>query len=143
MAEMIFNKEQKIYMVQVDEYMHWTPSKYRPVTAEKLDEILDKYGRAILNIVSNGEKGAMAMWACFKDRISGGSYSDMINAYRLLTDDSKNLVEREHELRHLWDKYEELWCIRFFGTVEAYHLEKAQIAKEHFERYCKAKEDTP
>lgn len=132
--------KQEKYFVQVDAYQKWTPGVYREVNAEELDVLLDHYGRKVLQIVSNGTKGAMAMLACFKSRINGGCYSDMINAYRLLSDDPKNLVEREHELRHLWNQYEELWCIRYFGTVEAYHLTEAAKAKEYFERYHKSKE---
>lgn len=125
----------KRYLVQVDANKKWTPCTYREVDEEELDAILDYYGGTILRIVSNGNKGAMAMWACFKSRIAGGCYSDMINAYRLLSDDSKSLVDREHELRHIWNQYEELWRIRYYGTVEAYYLAKAEKAREYFDKY--------
>lgn len=127
--------EQKQFWVQVDAYKHWTPGTYRSVTKDELDALIDHYGGTIMRLVSNGEQGAMAMWACFKSNISGGCYSDMINAYRLLTDDKKSLVDREHELRHLWKQYEELYRIRYYGTVEAYHLKRAAEAKERFEKY--------
>lgn len=133
--------EKKEYMVQVDAYKKWTAGKYRTVTKDELDDLLDHYGRMILRIVSNGQQGAMAMWACFKSRINSGCYGDMINAYRLLTDDRQSLVDREHELRHLWYQYEELWRIRYYGTVEAYYLARAKKEKEYFENYAKPKED--
>lgn len=129
------------YWIQVDEHKKWTPCKYRKVTKEELDVILDHYGAMILRIVSNGNKGTMAMWACFKNRICGGGYSDLINAYRLLTDDSKSLVEREHELRHLWNQYEELWCIRYHGSVENYYIEQAADARAHFLKYAQKESD--
>ena len=124
------------YYVPVDEHNHWSPVKYRKVTADELDKLLDIFGERVLKICSNGSEGAMAMWACFKSRINGGCYSDMINAYRLLTDDSKSLVDREHELRHAWDEYETLWQIRYFETVENYYLKQASEAKERYEKYC-------
>lgn len=127
--------EQKQFWVQVDAYRHWTPGTYRAVTKEELDDLIDHYGGTILRLVSNGKQGAMAMWACFKSNISGGCYSDMINAYRLLTDDKKSLVDREHELRHLWKQYEELYRIRYYGSVEAYHRRRAAEAKVYYERY--------
>lgn len=128
--------EKKQFLVQVDAHKRWTPGTYRVVTKEELDDLLSHYGGTILRLVSNGERGAMAMWACFKSNINGGCYGDMINAYRLLTDDSRSLVDREHELRHLWYQYEELWRIRYYGTVEAYHLKRAAEAKEHYDKYA-------
>lgn len=128
--------KQETYLIQVDAYKKWTPGTYRAVSKEELDDLLDYYGGTILRMVSNGQNGAMAMWACFKSRIAGGCYSDMINAYRLLSGDMKSLVDREHELRHLWCQYEELWRIRYYGTVEAYHLDRAKKAKEYFEKYA-------
>ncbi len=109
--------------------------KYRKVNAEELDEILKKYGDRVLSICSSRSRGAMTMWACFKSRINSGCYSDMINAYTLLSDDPKSLHEREHELRHAWDEYEELWAIRYHGTLEQYYLDEAKKAREHAERY--------
>ena len=123
------------YFVRVDEFNKWTPCKYRKVDADELDKILEEYGKKVLEICSNGQRGAMAMWACFKSRINGGCYGDMINAYRLLVDDSKSLVDREHELRHAWEEYNELWRIRYFGSVEEYHIQKAKEAKEQMEKY--------
>lgn len=128
--------EQKEFWVQVDQYKKWTHGVYRKVTKEELDALLEHYGGTIMRIVSNGSKGAMAMLACFKSRIYAGCYSDMINAYRLLTDDPKSLVDREHELRHLWEQYVELWRIRYYGSVEAYYLERAKEERKHFERYA-------
>lgn len=125
------------YYVRVDEHGNWTPSSYRRVTADELDVLVDKFGKIVLSICSRGAQGAMAMWACFKSRICGGCYDDMINAYRLLTGDSKSLVDREHELRHAYENYQELWCIRYFGSVEEYHLKKAEESREHFNRYIK------
>lgn len=133
------DKNEKFF-VQVDQYKKWSPGKYREVTREELDELLEHFGNRVLRMCSNGSEGAMAMWACFKSNINHGCYSDMINAYRLLTDDSKSLVDREHELRHAWNEYEELWQIRYYGTVEAYYLEQAQKAKEYRERYLTAEE---
>lgn len=132
--------EQKEFLVQVDEYKKWTPCVYRTVTMDEMDALLAHYGGMVLRLVSNGTQGAMAMWACFKSNINGGCYSDMINAYRLLTDDSRSLVDREHELRHLWNQYKELWQIRYYGTVEAYHLKRAAEAKERLDRYAKSKQ---
>lgn len=133
----MIDKNEKFF-VQVDQYKKWSPGKYREVTCDELDELLEHFGNRVLRMCSNGSEGAMAMWACFKSNINGGCYSDMINAYRLLTDDSKSLVDREHELRHAWNEYKELWQIRYYGTVEAYYLEQAQKAKEYRERHLKA-----
>lgn len=129
------------YMVRVDKFNKWTPCEYRSVDADELDKILEEYGKRVMSICSNGQMGAMAMWACFKSRINGGCYSDIINAYRLLTDDSKSLVDREHELRHVWQEYEELWRIRYFGSVEEYHLQKAKEAKEEFQKRMEKKSE--
>lgn len=133
--------EQKVYLVPVDKNDKYTPCSYRAVTADELDRLLEKFGNRVLDIVASGERGAMAMWACFKSRISDGCYSDIINAYQLLTNDSKSLVEREHELRHAYNEYHELWCICYFGSVENYYLKKAEDARQHFERYAKENSD--
>ena len=127
--------DKREFLVQVDEYGNWTEGKYRKVNAEELDEILKKYGDRVLSICSSRSRGAMTMWACFKSRINSGCYSDLINAYALLSDDPKSLHEREHELRHAWDEYEELWAIRYHGTLEQYYLDEAKKAREHAERY--------
>lgn len=135
---------QEFYYAQVDPNTNcysWTEGKYHKLTLEQMDDALKKWGDKILNIVSNGKEGAMAMWACFKSRINYGCYSDMINAYRLLTDDHKSLVDREHELRHAWNHYEELWQIRYYGTVENYLKEELERAKERYQRYCKEQKD--
>ena len=132
---------QEVYLVPVDKNDKYTPCLYRAVTADELDRLLEKFGNRVLSIVSRGEQGAMAMWACFKSRVNNGVYSDIINAYRLLTDDSKSLVDREHELRHAYNEYHELWCIRYFGSVENYFLEEAKRAREHFEKYVKENRD--
>ena len=133
------------FLVRVDQYGNWTEDKYREVTRDELDEILEKYSRQLMDLVS-GKTGAMAMWACFKNvtsAVSGcGGYADAINAYRMLTDDHKSLEDREHELRHFWKKYEELKQIRYHGTVEAYHLERATEAKNRRERILKKQEGT-
>lgn len=129
--------DKKEFLVQVDEYGNWTEGKYRKVDKDELDKLVEKYGNMVLSICSNRAKGAMIMWACFKSRINSGCYSDMINAYALLTDDHESLHAREHELRHLWDKYEELWAIRYYGSLENYYLEEAKKAREYFERNTK------
>ena len=129
------------YFVSVDENNKYTSCQYRKVTREELDKLIDVFGKRVLEICSNGKEGAMAMWACFKNQINQGCYSDMINAYRLLADDSKSLVDREHELRHAWCEYKELTQIRYYGSVEEYYLKKAKEAKERFERYAKTEED--
>lgn len=129
-------KNNETFLVQVDVHNRWSEGKYREVTADELDAILDKFGARVLHIVSNGQEGAMAMWACFKNSINGGCYSDMINAYRLLSSDTKSLVDREHELRHAWNEYYELWQIRYFGSVHAYYEAKAKKAKERYECYA-------
>lgn len=120
------------FLVRVDQFGNWTEDKYRAVTRDELDEILAKYSRQLMDLVA-GKTGAMAMWACFKNvtsAVSGcGGYSDAINAYRMLTDDHKSLEDREHELRHLWNKYNELKKIRYHGSVEAYHHKMAEEAK--------------
>ena len=134
--------ESKKFLIQVDEYGNWTEGKYREVDAAELDKILKKYGDKVLSICESRERGAMIMWACFKSRINSGSYADLINAYALLSDDPKTLHEREHELRHAWDEYEELWAIRYHGTLEQYYLDEAKRAKEHADR-CQGKETKP
>lgn len=125
-------EKQTKFLVRVDQYGNWTEDKYREVTREELDEILAKFSRQLMDLVS-GKTGAMAMWACFKNvtcSVSGcGGYSDAINAYRMLTDDHKSLEDREHELRHFWKKYEELKQIRYHGSVEAFYLKKVEEAK--------------
>lgn len=123
------------YYIRVDEKGIWTPCKYRKVTREELDKILDTYGKKVLAICSNGTIGAMSMWACFKSRICSGCYSEMISMYQLMSNDTKSLVDREHELRHMWYQYEELWQIRVAGSVENYYLNKAEESKKHFENY--------
>ena len=124
--------KQNTYLIRVDIHKNWTPNQFREVTADELDDILKFYGDRILQICSNGTQGAMTMWAVFKSRINHGCYSDIINAYRMMSGDSKSLVDREHELRHAWKEYEELWQIRYHGSVENYHLEKAKQAKNVF-----------
>ena len=123
------------YYIRVDEKGLWTPCKYRKVTREELDKILDTYGKKVLAICSNGTIGTMSMWACFKSRICSGCYSEMISMYQLMSNDTKSLVDREHELRHMWYQYEELWQIRVAGSVENYYLNKAEESKKHFENY--------
>lgn len=123
------------YYVRVDKKGLWTPCKYRQVTREELDKLVEDYGKKVLVLCSNGTIGAMSMWACFKSRICSGCYSEMISMYQLLSGDTKSLVDREHELRHMWKQYEELWQIRVFGSVENFHTKRAEEAKEHFENY--------
>ena len=127
--------KKEFYFIRVDEYNNWTPAKYRKVTCEELDSILDLYGDKVLRLCSNGKQGSMTMWAYFKNRISSGCYSDMINAYQLLSDDNRSLVEREHEFRHAYEEYLELWRIRYFGSVEEYYLKKAEEAAENIKKY--------
>lgn len=133
------------FLVRVDQYGNWTEDKYREVTRDELDEILAKFSRQLMDLVS-GKPGAMAMWACFKNvtcAVSGcGGYSDAINAYRMLTDDHKSLEDREHELRHFWNKYDELKKIRYHGSVEAYYLKKAEEAKARQARILKSQGGT-
>lgn len=126
--------KQDYYYVRVDERGKWEPCKYRKVTCDELDKLVDDYGKTVLRMCSYGTQGVMAMWACFKNCIDGGCYSDMINAYRLMSGDSKSLVDREHELRHAYKQYEELYRIRYYGSVEQYHLKMAEEARE---RLCK------
>lgn len=123
----------KEYLVPVGASNEWLGNKYRKVSREELDKILEIYSNDILKIISNGEQGVMTMWAYFKNRLCGGCYGDIINAYRILSNDNKSLVDREHELRHAYQRYKELWRIRYFGSVEAYHLAKAKEAKEKLE----------
>ena len=133
---------QEFYYAQVDPKTNdysWTDCKYHKLTIEQMDDALEKWGNKILHIVGNGKEGVMAMWACFKNRINSGCYSDMINAYRLLTDDHKSLVDREHELRHAWNHYEELWQIRYYGSVENYLKEELERAKKYYQNYFKEK----
>lgn len=129
------SEEKNTFLVRVDIYGKWTPTDYRKVTKEELDELIDTYGGKVKELCSSGERGAMTMWAYFKNKIDKGCYSDIINAYRLLNDDSKSLVEREHEFRHLFDQYTELWRIRHYGSVEKYHLAKAEEAKGDLIKY--------
>lgn len=118
------------YFVRVDKYGVWTPTEYREVTRDELDSLIIKFGNRVLDICSRGQEGAMIMWAFFKSRIRNGSYEDMINAYRLMSTDHKSLVDRETEIRHLWQQYEELWQIRYYRTVEEYYLKKAEEARQ-------------
>ena len=110
-----------MYFIRVDVYNKWTPCEYRKVSKEELDNILEDYAGKLKSICSCGERGAMTMWAYFKNKLDKGCYSDIINAYRLLCADNKSLVDREHEFRHLYDQYRELWQIRYYGSVEEYH----------------------
>lgn len=122
------------YRVRVDIHKNWTTNQFREVTSEELDAILEHFGNKVLYLCSNGTQGAMTMWAVFKNRINHGCYSDIINAYRLMSGDRKSLVDREHELRQAWKEYEELWQIRYHGSVEQYYLDRAQEAKEFFDK---------
>ena len=130
-------KDTRVFLVRVDENGKWTSTKYRKVGVKELDEILDKYRAELRRICGNGKQGAMTMWAFFRNKIDGGCYSDLINAYDLLGDDSKSLVDREHEFRHLFNQYEELWQIRYHNSVEEYHLGKAEDAKKKLDDYLK------
>lgn len=127
------------FLVRVDQFDNWTEDRYREVTRDELDEILIKYAGQLMDLIS-GNRGAMAMWACFKNVTGSGCYADAINAYRMLTDDHKSLVEREHELRHFWNKYDELRKIRYYGSVEAAYLKRAEEAKECKERILREQE---
>lgn len=129
--------EQNTYLVRVDKYGQWNDSEYREVTTEELDTLISKFGDNALSICSRGNEGAMVMWAYFKNIICRGCYEDMINAYRLMSHDSKSLVEREHELRYAYERYRELWQIRYYGSVEKYYLKKAEEAKHTFENCSK------
>lgn len=137
-------EKQTKFLVRVDQYGNWTEDKYREVTRDELDAILVKYSRQLMNLVA-GRPGAMAMWACFKNvtsAVSGcGGYSDVINAYRMLTDDVKSLEDREHELRHFWKKYDELKQIRYHGSVEAYHCKMAEEAHKRQARILERQGD--
>lgn len=123
------------YAVRVDIYNKWTPTQYRYVTRDELDDIIKIYGNEVKEICSRGSQGAMTMWAYFKSRIDKGCYSDMINAYSLLAIDNKSLVDREHELRHAFEQYKELWAIRYFGSLENYFRKKASEAEETLKKY--------
>jgi hypothetical protein len=125
----------KVYAVRVDEDFNWTPTRFRKVDLEELDRILKVYGNTVKDICSRGSQGAMTMWAYFKSRIDSGCYSDMINAYSLLSNDNKSLVDREHELRHAFEQYKELWAIRYFGSLENYFRKKASEAEETLKKY--------
>lgn len=125
----------KVYAVRVDENFNWTSTKYRKVDLEELDKILKYYGNKVKELCSNGSQGAMTMWAYFKSRIDSGCYSDMINAYELLTDDSKSLVDREHEFRQTYEQYRELWAIRYYCSLENFYRKKALEAEETLKKY--------
>ena len=127
------------YFVRVDHYGVWTPTEYREVTRDELDSLIIKFGNRVLDICSSGQEGAMIMWAFFKSRIRNGSYEDMINAYRLMSTDHKSLVDRETEIRHLWQQYEELWQIRYYGTAEEYYLKRAEEARQFRDSHLKNK----
>ena len=127
--------EQETFWVQVDEWGNWSPCKYREVTADELDKLIDLYGKRVLQLVSRGREGAMVMWAVFKNRITGEGFSDLSNAYRLLTDDTPCLLTREHELRHAYEQWEELFRIRYYGSVAAYYLHKADEATKYIQRH--------
>lgn len=128
--------KREFYYVPVDKNNRWTPCNYRKVTCEELDKILQVYREEILKMCKNGSQGAMTMWAYFKNVTCSDCYGDMVNAYSLLSNDHKSLVTREHEFRHMWNNYQELWRIRYFGTLEEYYLKKAAEAKERMEKYC-------
>lgn len=126
--------KQDFYYVPVEVNGDWNSCKYRKVSLEELDELLDLYRNKVLEICRNGEKGVMAMWAFFKNTM-GVAYTDMANAYDLLTDDHKSLVDREHELRHEYNHFKELHHIRYYGSVEEYHLVCADNAKKRLGKY--------
>lgn len=127
--------KREFYYVRVDKNNNWTSTKYRKVTDKELDKIIIYFKNKILQICSNGSQGAMTMWAYFKNLTCAGCYNDIINAYSLLSNDYKSLVDREHEFRHLWNQYRELYKIRYYGSVEEYHLAMAKNAKNDFEKY--------
>lgn len=130
-------KDPRVFFVRVDENGKWTPTKYRKVGVEELDDILNSYKAELRRICGCGKRGAMTMWAYFRNRIDGGCYSDLINSYELLGEDSKSLVDREHEFRHMFMQFEELWQIRYYSTVEEYYLKKAEEAKDKLNNYLK------
>lgn len=123
------------YLVRVDNYNKWTPTQYRRVTRDELDEIIQFYGNAVKDICSGGSQGAMIMWAYFKSSIDKDCYSDMINSYQLLANDNKSLVAREHEFRQIYEQYMELWAIRYFGSLDNYYKKKASEAEETLKKY--------
>lgn len=123
------------YAVRVDIYNKWTPTQYRYVSRDELDTIIKIYGNEVKEICSRGNQGAMTMWAYFKSIIDSGCYSDMINAYRLLSGDNISLVDREHELRHAFEQYKELWAIRHYGSLSEYYLKKAKEAENTWKKY--------
>lgn len=129
--------KREFYYVRVDARNKFTPTKYHKVTCEELDEMIDVFADRVLSICSNGNNGAMTMWACFKSALCRGCYSDLINAYRLLSGDSKSLVDREHELRHAWEEYIELKRIRLYGSLYEYYMKKAEESKRVYDKYIK------
>ena len=126
---------EKTYQVRVDELGNWRKSTYRKVTETELDKLIEEYGKKVMEICMRGQNGAMTMLAFSKNAVSGGSYEEMICAYELLSEDTKSLVDREHELRFAWEHYQELQRIRCFGTLENYYLEQAKEARANLTIY--------
>lgn len=120
------------FLVRVDEYGNWTRKQYREVTADELDVILDKYSRKIKNTIS-GNSGAVAMQSCFNSITSGYESSEG-------ADNAQTPKGCEYILRLLLTRYDELKRIRTYGSVEQYHISKANKARELQKRILKDQE---
>ena len=120
------------FLVRVDERGNWTRKKYREVTADELDVILDKYSRKIKNTIASN-KGAVAMQSCFNSIASGYEYPEG-------ADNTQTPKDCEYVLRLLLTRYDELKRIRTYGSVEQYHLSKANKARELQRRILKDQE---
>lgn len=120
------------FLVRVDEYGNWTRKQYREVTADELDVILDKYSRKIKNTISSSS-GAVAMQSCFNSITSGYESPEG-------TDNVQTPKDCEYVLRLLLTRYDELKRIRTYGSVEQYHISKANKARELQKRILKDQE---
>lgn len=130
----------KTYKVPVDPHGNWIENRggVYILDEETLDKIISKYEGEIYRLIE-GRKGVMAMWACFLNHLSirgTCSYSSAINAYCIMSDDHKSLVDREHELRHKWNQYEILWKIRYHGSLTQYYEDKLKEKREWEEHIC-------
>lgn len=129
----------EFYWVPTDKFGNWTPDNEIKMTADELDKIIDKYEGQIYRMIE-GREGAMTMWACFLNHMDKG-YSSAINSFRLLTNDHRSLVDREHELRHKWNQYRELQHIRYYGSSTEYYEHMVEECKRRTTRKRSVEED--
>lgn len=123
--------KKKTFLIPVDQYKNWTEGKFREVDLKEMEDILQYWAYKVMELCA-GRDGSMAMWAYFKSRTNNGCYSDAINAYRILTNDSKSLVDLEHNLRHTYDEWRYLWAVRYYGSYAKYQEVKTAAIRKRF-----------